>query len=81
MEATLVWAGTWTAVTTGILLLIPIILEFFKRNIPVCFGITLTLISIYTLTPYSEEARNAWSSITYYPVSIWHSINIVAAEQ
>lgn len=78
MEATLVWAGTWTAVTTGVLLLIPLILEFFKRNVPVCFGITITLISIYSLTPYSEEARNAWSSITHYPASIWHSINTMA---
>jgi hypothetical protein len=75
MEATLAWAGMWTAVTIGMLLLIPIVLEFCKRNVPICVGIVLTLISIYTLTPYSPEARNAWGSITHYPENVWHSIN------
>lgn len=79
MEATLVWAGMWTSITAGILLLIPVIFEFFKRNIPICFGVALTLTTIYTMTPYSTEAENAWNSITHYPQKVWHSISTLGS--
>jgi hypothetical protein len=74
MEATLVSAGIWTSITAGVLLLIPVIIEFCKRNIPICFGIALTLTTIYTMTPYSVEADNAWNSITHYPEKVWQGI-------
>lgn len=65
MESTLVWAGMWTSITVSGLLLIPVILEFCKRNLPICFGITLTLLTLYALTPYSAGARSAWAPFAH----------------
>ena len=71
MESTLVWAGMWTSITAGTLLLIPVLVEFFKRNLPICFGVALTLATIYTMTPYSVEAENAWNAIIPSLDKIW----------
>ena len=79
MESTLVWAGMWTSITAGILLLIPVLVEFFKRNLPICFGVALTLVTIYTMTPYSVEAENAWSAIIHSPEKIWQSITALGS--
>ena len=65
MEATLVWAGTWTTITVSGLLLIPVLLEFCKRNLPICFGLALTLLTLYALTPYSAGARAVWAPFTH----------------
>ncbi len=65
MEATLVWAGTWTTITVSGLLLIPVCMEFCKHNLPICLGITLTMLALYALTPYSAGARAVWAPFTH----------------
>lgn len=67
MEATMVWTGT---VTIGGILLVPVLLEFFKRNLSICFGLLMTLFTIYCLTPYSAGARGVWSPISKIPAEM-----------
>lgn len=75
MESTLVWAGMWTSITVSGLLLIPVVLEFCKRNLPICFGITLALLTLYALTPYSAGARTAWAPLTHMGESLGNSFH------
>lgn len=75
MESTLVWAGMWTSITISGLLLIPVILEFCKRNLPICFGLTVTLLTLYVLTPYSAGARAVWSPIEHLAETVSNSVH------
>jgi hypothetical protein len=70
METTLVWAGVWTSLTVSFVLLGPVILTFCKRNLPMCFGLLMTLTGLYALAPYSAGARAVWIPLTQIPIEI-----------
>lgn len=74
MEATMTW-GMWTSILVSGMLLIPVILEFFKRNMPICFGLLITLLAIYCLAPYSAGAREVWTPISKIPVDLMQAVN------
>lgn len=63
MESTLTWTGMWTSIIVSGLLIIPVVLEFMKRNFPICLGLIITILTLYCLTPYSAGARQAWAPI------------------
>ncbi len=75
METTFVSSGMWASMLLGSLLLVPVILEFFKKNLPICFGLTTTLITIYCLTPYSAGAREVWTPISHIPQGFVETVN------
>lgn len=64
METTFVWAS----VGLSIMLLVPVVMEFFKRNLPVLFGIVMTLTTLYLLAPSSPEIRAVWVPLSHLPV-------------
>ena len=70
MEATLVWAGMWTSIMVGGLLLMPVIAAFFKRNLPICLGIITTLLTIACLSPHSSGAREIWLPLSKVPFEL-----------
>lgn len=74
MEATLVWAGVWGSITVSGFLLVPIVLEFFKRNTPICFGLFMTVLGLYILMPYSAGARTLWTPISQIPSNILNAL-------
>jgi hypothetical protein len=74
MEATMTF-GVWTSILLSGILVIPVILEFCKRNLPICFGLLTTLLTLYCLTPYSAGAREVWTPISKIPVEFIQTIN------
>jgi hypothetical protein len=74
MEATMT-LGVWTSIVVSGMLVIPIILEFCKRNLPICFGLLTTLLTIYCLAPYSAGAREVWTPISKIPAELVQTIN------
>ena len=65
MELTLVSTGFWASVMVGGLLLVPVIIEFFKRNLPICLGLSVTLLTLCSLSPNNPAARAVWTPIYY----------------
>jgi hypothetical protein len=74
MEATWVWAGVWTSVTISGLLIAPAFLEFCKRNLPICFGMIMTLLGLYLLAPYSAGGRGVWGILLQVPTDLLTSL-------
>jgi hypothetical protein len=74
MESTLAWTGLWTSILVSGLVVITVLIEFCKRNLPICFGILATLLTIYCLTPYSAGARQVWSPLNKAQVSVTHAV-------
>ncbi len=74
MEATIVWAGVWTGVTVSSFLIIPIIIEFCKRNLPIFFGIVMTVLALYLLAPASPEIRAVWVPLSQLPATLLISV-------
>lgn len=74
MDATLMWAGVWTSVTVGVLLLVPLVVEFFKRNLPVLFGITMALLTMQLLAPHSTEIQAVWVPLSQMPGALMADI-------
>lgn len=70
MESTLAWTGMWASILVSGFLVIPVLLEFFKRNLPICFGLLATVLTIYCLTPYSAGARQVWTPFNKAQVGI-----------
>ncbi len=66
--------GVWTSIVVSSMLLVPIILEFCKRNLPICFGLFTTLLTIYCLAPYSAGAREVWTPISKIPTGLVQTI-------
>lgn len=69
MDTTLVFAG---GTVIGGILLIPALMAFLKRNLPICFGLATTLLTIYCLAPYSAGAREVWTPISKIPADLAH---------
>lgn len=67
MDTTLVWTG---GTVIGGILLVPTLMTFLKRNLPLCFGLATTLLTIYCLTPYSAGARDVWEPISKIPAAL-----------
>jgi hypothetical protein len=74
MESTFVWASVWTSVAFSIFLVVPVVLEFFKRNLPILFGIVLTLAMMYLMAPNSPEIREAWLPLSQVPGNLVNQI-------
>ncbi|WMU93245.1 hypothetical protein EMOOHJMP_00051 [Microcystis phage MaAM05] len=74
MESTLAWTGLWTSILVSGLVVITVLIEFCKRNLPICFGLLATLLTIYCLTPYSAGARQVWSPLNKVQVSVTHAV-------
>lgn len=66
METTFVWTG----IAVGGVLLIPLLLEFFKRNLPVLFGLIMFLLTLYWLSPHSPQIRAVWEPISKVPAGV-----------
>ncbi len=74
MESTLAWTGMWTSILVSGVVVIPVLIEFFKRNLPIGFGLLATILTIYCLTPYSAGARQVWSPLNKAQVSMIHAV-------
>ena len=74
MESTLAWTGMWTSILVSGFLIVPVLLEFFKRNLPICFGLLATILTIYCLTPYSAGARQVWNPFNKVQVGVTHAV-------
>ncbi len=74
MESTLAWTGMWTSILVSGFLIVPVLLEFFKRNLPICFGLLATILTIYCLAPYSAGARQVWSPFNKAQVGMTHAV-------
>jgi hypothetical protein len=70
MESSLVWTSVWTGLTVGVLILIPLVLEFCKRNLPVVFGLTLVFLIGYAFSPTIPEIRLFWVPFSQLPVHL-----------
>jgi hypothetical protein len=72
-----VWAantGIWVSFAVGMMLLVPVILEFGKRNLPVLFGVVAFILVLRGLSSQSPEMHSLWLQLTQIPYALYNSI-------
>jgi hypothetical protein len=74
MESTFVWASVWTSIAFSIFLVVPVAVEFFKRNLPILFGLSLALAMMYLMAPSSPEIRAAWLPLSQVPGNLVNQV-------
>lgn len=67
MDTVWVSTGIWISLGVGGMLLVPVLLEFAKRNLPILFGVIIFLLALQTLAPHSPEIHSLWSQIGQIP--------------
>lgn len=69
-----VWVANtslWVSFGVGIVLLVPIILEFSKRNLPVLFGVVAFVLVIRGMSPHSPEIQTVWQQMAQVPQAMY----------
>lgn len=66
--------GIWVGFAVSVLLLVPVILEFGKRNLPVLFGVVVFVLVLRGLSNQSPEMQSLWLQLKLLPKFIYSSL-------